>query len=71
MKEQDYINVRDVGIVMAASTILNQLCGTTQPSINDEDLLKVRQLMSDWCDDLFLVINTDDDPEQERRDDDE
>lgn len=56
MTEQDYADVRDLGRVIAASGIINDILPTSQPLIPENEHRTVSRLLLTWQEALFRKI---------------
>ncbi len=61
MKEQDYINVRELSAVLDAKNILRSIIPANSKVISEEEFREVMSLVSDWEIKLFNIIETGDD----------
>jgi hypothetical protein len=60
MKEQDYINVRELSNVMNAKGILRDIIPENSKVITQDKLSTVMKILSEWQDELFSIIKTED-----------
>lgn len=58
MTEKNYIDTKELGVVLCAMSVLRNICPEISSVIPPEEFYNVTSLICKWKEDLFKVVKT-------------